>query len=615
MSKQIPGHVGSAGPRSATKRTRGANAVRNFLSSPYHVITFLSILFLIYLIAVPVWDIIRTTFTVQPADAGVIGDTAGSFTLYYWARILASKISRSMFYKPLLNSLLIGICVSIISISLGSVMAWVMVRTDLPFKKFFSFAIILPYMMPSWYKAMAWLEVFRNGRIGGHEGFLYAMFGTEPPDWLAYGFFPIVVTLSIHYYVYAYLLMTSALSSVNSELEEMGEITGASRTLIMRKITFPLVLPAMFSAFILTFSKAIGTFGVPAFLGLKVNYYTLSTMLYSNVKNRQTVQAYVMSLVLIGISVLIVYINQRAIGSRRNYATMGGKGGRSTPVRLGKWKPAVLGAFLLFILLFVVLPVFILVSQSFMLQSGDYSLSNFTLHYWIGQSNPAIAEGEPGLFRNPMIWMGSLNTLKLVLTSSIIATVAGLILGYAVARGRGKMTGKLVDQLSFAPYLIPSISFGAIYLSMFSKPSLFMPALYGTFTLLVLVSVVKYLPFSCRAGTSNMMQISTELEEAAVVEGTSFIKRFARIILPLAKSGFFSGFLLIFISAMKELDLIVLLVTPSTTTLANMTFSYTENGWYQYSNALTIFILAIVVIVYLLSITVFKADITKGIGG
>lgn len=615
MNKQSSSHAGSSGLGPAAKRKRGANAVKNFFASPYHVITFLSILFLFYFIAVPVWDIIKTTFTVQAADAGVAGDTAGSFTFYYWIRILASKISRSMFYKPLLNSLLIGICVSIISISLGSVMAWVMVRTDIPFKKFFSFAIILPYMMPSWYKAMAWLEVFRNGRIGGHEGFLSAMFGIEPPDWLAYGFFPIVVVLSIHYYVYAYLLMTSALSSVNSELEEMGEITGASRSLIMRKITFPLVLPAMFSAFILTFSKAIGTFGVPAFLGLKVNYYTLSTMLYSNVKNRQTVQAYVMSLVLIGISVLIVYLNQRAIGSRKNYATMGGKGGRSTPVRLGRWKPAVLGSFLLFILLFVLLPIFILVSQSFMLQSGDYSLSNFTLHYWIGQSNPSIAEGEPGLFRNPMIWRGCLNTLKLVLISSVIATVSGLILGYAVARGRGKLSGKLVDQLSFAPYLIPSISFGAIYLSMFSKPSLFLPALYGTFTLLVLVSVVKYLPFSCRAGTSNMMQISSELEEAAVVEGTSFIKRFIRIILPLAKSGFFSGFLLIFISAMKELDLIVLLVTPSTTTLSNMTFSYTENGWYQYSNALTIFILAIVVIVYLLSITVFKADITKGIGG
>ena len=112
-----------------------------------------------------------------------------------------------------------------------------------------------------------------------------------------------------------------------------------------------------------------------------------------------------------------------------------------------------------------------------------------------------------------------------------------------------------------------------------------------------------------------MLQISAELEEAAVVEGTSFPKRFFRIILPLAKSGFFSGFLLIFISAMKELDLIVLLVTPSTTTLTNMTFSYTENGWYQFSNTLTIFILAIVVAVYLLSITVCKADITKGIGG
>lgn len=608
-------HKIDAGTASAARGRRTVNAAKNLLTNPYNVITILSVAFLFYLIAIPVWDIIKTTFTVQPQDVKIAGGSAGSFTLYYWGRILASRISQSMFYKPLMNSLLIGICVSVISIALGSLMAWVMVRTDIPCKKFFSFAIILPYMMPSWYKAMAWLEIFRNGRIGGHEGFLFGMFGVEPPDWLAYGFVPIVITLSIHYYVYAYLLMTSALSSVNSELEEMGEITGASRFAIMRKITFPLVLPAMFSAFILTFSKAIGTFGVPAFLGLKVNYYTLSTMLYSNVKNRQTVQAYVMSLVLIAISVLIVYLNQRAIGSRKNYATVGGKGGRSTPVNLGRRKPLVLGLLMTFIALFVMLPICILVAQSFMLESGDYHLSNFTTHFWAGASNPSIAEGEPGLLKNPMIWKALANTMKLVIISSVIATLAGLILGYAISRGRGKASGRLIDQLSFAPYLIPSISFGAIYLSMFSKPTLFMPALYGTFALLVLISVVKYLPFSCRAGTSNMLQISTELEEAACIAGTPFWKRFVRIILPLAKSGFFSGFLLIFISAMKELDLIVLLVTPSTTTLTNLTFSYSENGWYQFSNALTIFILAIVVTVYLLSVTVSKADITKGIGG
>lgn len=603
------------GAGQSLRRARYVNTVRNFFHSPYNIITTIAIAYLFYFIAVPLWGIVESTFIIKASDARASGMPAGSVTLYYWLRVFASKISNSMLYKPLLNSLYIGVCVSVLSIALGTLMAWVMVRTDIAYKRLFSFAIILPYMMPSWYKAMAWLEVFRNERIGGHSGFFYSVFGIQPPNWLAYGFIPIVITLSLHYYVYAYLLMSSALTSMNSELEEMAEITGASRLTIWRKITIPLMLPAMLSAVILTFSKAIGTFGVPAYLGLKVNYHTLSTMLYSNIKSRQSIQAYILSLVLIVISMIVVYVNQRAIGSRKNFTTLGGKGGRSTPVTLGKWKRPITALFVAFIAVFVLFPVFILVIQSFMLKSGDYSFSNFTLHFWLGESTPLIADGEPGLLRNPLIIRSSLNTFRLVVVVSIIASILGLMLGYIVSRGRKRLSGRIVDQLAFAPYVIPSISLGAIYLSMFSTPHFVIPSLYGTFTLLVLISVVKYMPFSCKSGTSSMMQISPELEEAACVSGVGFVQRFRRIIMPIAKSGLFSGFLLIFISAMKELDLIVLLTTPANSTLTKLTFSYSESGAYQFSNALTTLILLVVVAVYLLAVKVGKADMTKGIGG
>ena len=108
--------------------------------------------------------------------------------------------------------------------------------------------------------------------------------------------------LSLHYFAYSYLLVSAALSSINSELEEMGEIAGAGKGRILRKITIPLVLPAILSSFILTFSKAIGTFGVPAFLGMKIGYYTISTQLYNLVKQRQTNTGFTMSLVLIAIA-------------------------------------------------------------------------------------------------------------------------------------------------------------------------------------------------------------------------------------------------------------------------------------------------------------------------
>lgn len=598
---------------SGTRRLK--NALKDAFTNPYNLIVIIALVCLAYLIVVPLIEMVSTTFTLAAADVKKAhGAAAGEFTLYYWNRLLNSSVSTKLLWKPLANSLLIAVSVSVISITFGSVIAWLMVRSDLPCKKFFSLAVIIPYMIPSWCKSLAWLTVFKNERVGGSMGFLNAL-GIVVPDWFAYGPFAIIAVLSLHYYAYSYLLVSAALGSINSELEEMGEIIGAGKIRILRKITFPLVLPAILSSVILTFSKAIGTFGVPAFLGMKVNYYTISTMLYSSVKQRQTNVGFGMSLILILIASLTVYVNQRAIGARKSYATIGGKGGRTTPIRLGKAKPFIIIFLIAFVGVAVCLPVIILLLQTFMLKAGTYSLSNFTLHYWIGGPDPLVNAGEPGVFHNRQFWGYVGNTLRLVVFAAAIATFLGQMVGYICSRGRGKLSGKLVEQLVFVPYLIPSIAFGAIYLSMFSQPRLFLPALYGTFTLLVLVSAVKNLPFSCRAGTSNMLQIGIELEEAATVEGAHFFRRFGKIVLPLSKAGFMSGFMLIFINIMKELDLIVILMTPKTETLPYMAYSYASQGFDQLSNVVAVIIFAIVFIVYVLANKFAHADLTSGIGG
>ena len=419
------------------RRWRGAEKARNVLASlftnPYNVISLVSLVVLLYLIVVPLGEIVSTTFKWQPKDARLVeGAVPGAFTTYHWKEMFAGEVARSLLWVPLGNSLAVALCVSAISLLLGGAIAWLTTRTDLPGRKFFSFTVLVPYMLPSWYKALAWITVFKNERVGGYPGFLGAIFGWNPPDWLAYGFLPTVLTLSIHYYAFAYLLISSALSSIGGDLEEMGEIAGASRLTILRKITFPLVLPAILSSFILTFSRAIGTFGVPAFLGLKVNYYTISTMLYASVRNRQTVQAYILSLVLILIAVFTVYMNQAMIGKRKSYTTIGGKGTRRNLVPLGKWRKPVLAALVLFMVVAVIFPVAVLLLQSFLARDGIYSLDNLTLHYWIGESKSSIAEGEPGIFRNAAIWTALGTTMKLVLMASLIATFVGLILGYVI---------------------------------------------------------------------------------------------------------------------------------------------------------------------------------------
>ena len=605
---------------SYSKSRRLKNQILNVVTNPYNVIVLITIILLLYLIVVPLFEMIKTTFTMAQRDSARAGVETGAFTLYYWQRLLASKLSGKLLFQPLLNSLLVGFAVSFFAILLGSVLAWLMVRTDLPCKGFFSLAVIIPYMIPSWAKAQAWLTMFKTERIGGTPGFMTSL-GISTPEWLAYGPVAIIIVLTLHYYAYAYLLVSAALNSINSELEEMGEIQGAGKARILKNITLPLVLPAMLSAIILTFSKAIGTFGVINYLGSKVNFVTLSSQLYSNNKSQNTQTAFAMAIIMIAIASLSVFINQKLIGSRKSYATIGGKGGRSTLLRLGGAKPIITALLFVFFAIGIILPIVILIIDSFMLQEGNSSLSNFTTYYWIGDgSNKDIMEGVPGIFRNSQFINALINSLKLTFVNGIFGTLFGQMIGYICAKGRGKFHGKLVEQLVFIPYLIPSIAFGGIYLSMFSTPkTLFgvtlVPSLYGTFALLTLTSVVKHLPFASRAGTSNMLQIGAELEEAAEIDGAGFFKRFVRIVFPLSKGGFISGFMLIFVSIMKELDLIVLLMTPKTSTLPYLAFQYQENNSPQASNCVAIVMFSIVFIVYALANIFGDADLASSMGG
>ena len=604
-----------------SKSRRLKNQIKAVVTNPYNIIVLVAIVLLVYLIVLPLLDMIATTFELAQRDIRAVGGgKAGDFTLYYWQRLLASELSWTMLIKPLINSLVIGVCVSVCAILLGSILAWLMVRSDLPFKKFFSLAVIIPYMIPSWCKSQAWLSMFKTARLGGAPGFM-ASLGLDVPEWLAYGPVAIIIVLTLHYYAYTYLLVSSALNSINSELEEMGEIQGAGKAMILRKITLPLVLPAILSAVILTFSKAIGTFGTINYLGSPVQYYTLSSQLYMNINSRDTQTGFAMAILMIIIASIAVFVNQKLIGSRKSYATIGGKGGRSTLIGLGKvGRPVITAALFVFFAVGIIMPIVILVMESFMLKEGIYSLDNFTLHYWIGESNPQIMEGLPGIFKNDEFINSLFNSLRLTLVNGVFGTIFGQLLGYITAKGRGRLHGKLVEQLVFIPYLIPSVAFGGIYLSMFSQPQqifgvTLVPALYGTFALLTLVSVVKHLPFAARAGTSNMLQISGELEEAATIEGAGFFRRFVKIVFPLSKGGFISGFMLIFVSIMKELDLIILIMTPTTSTLPYLAFRYQNGNSPQASDCVAIVMFSIVFLVYAIANLSGKADLAKSMAG
>ena len=599
-------------PRKPLTKRRLKNLILNVLKNPFNMVVLVSLIILFCLIIIPLLTMISSTFTLAQGELRRVQGHVGDFTLYYWKYILTGKLASAVLWGPLKNSFICGFFTVLVSVPLGSVLAWLMIRTDLPGKKILGLLVTVPYMIPSWTKALAWLAMFRNSTSGAN-GFLAGL-GIPVPDWLAYGPIAIVLCMSMHYYAFSYIMVSGALRSINSELEEMGEIQGASKAQILRHITLPLILPSVLSATVMTISKSIGTYGVPANLGNRIGYYTLATKMRTFIDQGPQAVGYSMSIVLVLLAALIIFSNQRIVGVRKSYATVSGKGGRATLMQLGKAKKPLMVFLMVFLFLAMVVPFFVLIMETFQITTGaGYGLDNLTLYNWIGK------EGEidkytnyVGIFRNPNFFSAFWNTIRLTLIASILTAICGQFLGYISSRGRGKWYGDLTEQMVFVPYLMSGIAFSTMYFSMFSRPHLggLMPSLYGTFTLIVLTSVVKHFPFASKSGTANMLSISVELEEAADIAGASFWKRMSSIIVPLAKNGFISGFMLTFISIAKELDLVIIMMTPSTQTMSYLAFTYSQEGYNQMSDAVSVCVLAFILVCYTVA-NRFGADLNK----
>ena len=587
-----------------------------FIKKPYNILLSVLLIVLGYLTLFPMLTMIKDTFTVHVSESMRLKQAAGSWTLNHWFKVLFDPSSLSVFYKPFLNSLITSLGACLVALLFGGVFSWLITRTNIRWKKVLSSLFIFPYIMPSWTIALAWYNVFKNSVVGGVPGTFQALTGIEPPNWFAYGAFPIALVTGLHYAPFAYIMIGGVLRNMDANLEEAAMMLKTSRNRIVRKITIPMILPAILSTFLLVFSSAMSSFAVPQFLGLPVRYQVLTTQLYRTLNGINPGQGYCIAMIMILLSVGILAFNQRMVGTRKNYTTVTGKSSNISLINLKKARNVISVIAVVLILMVSILPLVSFALESVILKPGDYSPSNFTLQFWIGSAEEnSIANNEAGLLLNPNLWKALWNSIKLSIVCALTAGTLGFLAGYGIVRGRGTKLAKIVDNLAFFPYLMPSMAFSVIYLSMFSTRRGPIPALYGSFFLLVLIGTVKYMPFASRSGINSMLQLSNQIEEAGEIIGVSWPKRMARLVIPIQKSSFISGYLLPFISCMRELSLFVLLVTPQNRVLTTLLFQYNEKGWSQYSNGIN---LMIVIIVLLVNFGVNKAtgaSIDKGIGG
>jgi iron(III) transport system permease protein len=474
---------------------------------------------------------------------------------------------------------------------LGGFLAWLVVMTDVPWRRTIGVMATLPFMIPSFATALAWGSLFKNDRVGGQTGWLHGL-GLDVPDWLSWGMVPTLIVLTLHYFSLAFTIIAASLATVNSDLVEAAQIAGAKGRRILLGIVLPVTTPALVAAGSLCFAGAVSNFAAPALLGLPVRMQTLSTRLYGMIEVGQVGRGYVIGILLVLVSAFFLWLGNRAISGRRSYATITGKGGRAKrfELRRARW-PLTAVAFAI-LSVSTIVPVIVLIASS-VAPSSSALFSDWTLHYWTGLSDARIADGTPGIIHNPDIIRSIIITLGLGLAVAFAGMAIGLLAAFAVARYRTGIMAAAITQISFLPLLVPGIAFGAAYIAYLGAPIGPFPALYGTFAILVIAGTAYLLPFSVQTGRAVIQQVSGELEESARLTGAGFLRRLMAITVPLAVRGMAAGGILIFVKIVRDLSLVVLLFTPTMPVMSVLAYRYASEGFTQYANAITVVILVL----------------------
>ena len=580
--------------------------------SPTTLFGLLLALLFLYVIAVPVGSLLLDGIQVQFGDERRIGALTGDWTAYYLLRTLNSPVADTMFWQPLWHTLRVASGVILLSLSLGSLLAWLVTRSNLRGRAWFATTLIVPYMLPAWTFAMAWTTLFRNRSVGGQQGWLEAM-GMSPPDWLAYGELPIILILTLNYIPFVILLFGNALRRFDAQLEDSARILGANSLTVVWRILLPLMLPSLLSACVLIFAKVLGEFGVSYLLGLPVNYTVLSTSLFRSIELRQTGVAAVVACAIMLLGVVSLLLDATLLKEARKFVTVSGKGGLLRQQDLGRWQWPALGLVSGVFIVSVLLPLCVLLLSTLMRVPGDFSVANFTLDFWIGDHLDSVAETS-GVLLSPNLWRAAWNTLWIVGVAAISAGVLGLLVGYVVVRTPFGWLALLLRQVTFFPYLVPGIAFAAAYLSLFAEPRGPLPALYGTVTLLILALIADEMPYASRAGISSMMQLGKEPEEAAQIAGAGWWGRLLCIVMPIQKGALVTGILLPFISGINGLSLFVMLAVPSTDVLTTYALRLIDYNYLQAANAVVLLVCLLAFTGTLLAQKLTRTNLAQGVG-
>ena len=593
------------------------NKIKTFFSKPYNVILVLMGLVLTVTTVAPIVAIVEDTFKIHPGtiDAHLTGQVSG-YTLVNYIDLFTSSLARTNLWEPLWNTVLLAVGTCVVSILFGGLFAFLITRTNLAWRKYLSSIFIFPYIMPQWTLAVVWQHMFNSNAVTGtSNGLLAATLGIEMPAWWCLGLFPSVVVLGLHYAPFAYILIGGIFRNMDANLEEAATILDTPKWKIMFRVTLPMVKPAILSTILLVFGSSMGSYPVPHYLNLT----TLATK-YVSMNSKYTGEASILAIIMMIFGVAIMLLNQMSLRSRKNYTTVTGKSGQISKINLGSVGKYIIALVLVVLTFFTsIFPIVSFAFETFLPNPGDYSFlytgdtDNLTTKWWVTDEN--ITEngmyGQKGILHNDTIWRAFKGTIWVSVCCSLLAGTIGTMIGYAVSKVRRSKWANYVNAVAFLPYLMPSIAVGVAFFILFSNEYL---NLFNTYTLLIIVGTIKYIPFASRSSLNSMLQLSGEIEESAMIQNIPWIKRMTRIIIPIQKSSIISGYLLPFMTCLRELSLFMLLCTQGFILATTLDY-FDEMGLYAFSSGINLILIVTILICNTLVNKITGASLDKGIGG
>ena len=599
---------------------RRLNKVTTYLSKPQNAILLILGIILTVTTIWPAFSIVRDTVTIHKGTVDTRGAAPGQvYTAFNWTDLFAPstntarKLAQINLWTPLLNSVLLSVFACIGSILYGGFFAYLVTRTNLKFKKYLSSIFIFPYIMPQWTLAVIWRNLFNSNLVTkGADGLFASVLGIRMPLWWCSGMFPSAVVLALHYAPFAYILIGGIFRNMDANLEEAATILNTPRWKTFLRVTLPLVKPAILSTILLVFSSAMGSYPIPHYLKLS----TLSTK-YVEMNVQRTGEASILAVIMMLFGIGILLVNQRTTSGRKNFTTVTGKSGQSSVVNLGIGKYILSALYIITTLFTGILPIILFAVETFLPNPGDYSFltsgiaGHMTTKWWATAEN--VSEngmyGQKGMLFNETIWNAFGGTLLVAVLCALVAGTIGTLVGYCVSKNRRSKWAAYVNNMAFLPYLMPALAVGVAFAKFGSSVGI-----YNTFLLLVLAGTVKYIPFASRSALNSMMQLSGEIEEAAIIQDVPWWKRMTRIIIPIQKSSIISGYLLPFMTCLRELTLFMLLCSQSKiiTTLLDY---FDEMGLYAFSSGINLILILVILLFNALVNKLTGASIDSGIGG